>query len=80
MKMQERVFAPFAYCEQQYFLLNRGYRKQLFATNNFFTKSSSGIDKNVYVCEFWLLEGGKICYETLWKKCICIILPHPLIT
>ena len=24
MKMQERVFAPFAYCEQQYFLLNRG--------------------------------------------------------
>ena len=24
LKMQERVFAPFAYCEQQYFLLNRG--------------------------------------------------------
>ena len=24
MKMQERVFAPFAYSEQQYFLLNRG--------------------------------------------------------
>ena len=23
MKMQERVFAPFAYYEQQYFLLNR---------------------------------------------------------